>query len=191
MLTEYDEKKQKREERIRRFQSEPLPDGLPDDVKALIDDLSLLPGSEVQEDKIVNQLTTDKILQIIKDCGEECMLKNNLIWIQTEVGPVTVGYEDLPMIYISSEDICLESEEQLESMNKAAEEVTLFWSMVKIIVDQDGLFTVNFLEARHEDEASFRQNFPFYLYQIVHATKELHERYNEYEMLRTHLSTRK
>ena len=185
-MTEYDELKRKRDETIRRFRSEPLRESVSDDVKGLINDLSLLPGSKVQEDEVANKLTMDKIPQIIKECGEECVCENEMVKIRTEVGTVKVSYRDLPMIYICNDDLSLDNAEQLESMNKAAADVTLFQSMVKVVVDQDGLFIIIFLEARHEDETSFRHNIPFYLYQIIQATKELQERYNEYETFRIH-----
>ena len=185
-MTEYDELKRKRDEIIKQFRSEQLPESVSDDVKGLINDLSLLPGSKVQEDEVANKLTADKIPTIIKECGEECVCEGDLITIQTRVGKVIISYQELPMIYICNDNLSLDNAEQLESMNKAAADVTLFQSMVKVVVDQDGLFIIIFLDARHEDELSFRRNFPFYLHQIIQATKELQERYNEYETFRIH-----
>ena len=184
-MTEYDEQRERLAQMIKPFESQIFPDNLPEDVKKLISEMKLLPSSDSKEEEAFDKLTGDRLCFVIGELGyDEKYKEGEMLVVKSEVGPIKICYNSLPMIYISNDNLSLERVEGLDSMNKAAADVTLFWSMVKVVVDPNEHFIVIWLEARHEDEASFRQNFPFYLYQIIHATQELQERYNEYEAFR-------
>ena len=101
--------------------------------------------------------------------------------METEDGKVYVNYDRLPIISITNGYRFEETEEGVNSIRRAAYEVTGAWDMVKAIVDPAEGHLLIYLNARHEDVASFHQNIRFYIEQVVEATKELKERYHNYE----------
>ena len=188
IMTEYDEQRERLAQMIKPFKSQILPDDLPEDVKILIEDMKLIPGSDSKEDEAFDKLTGDRICSVVGELGyDEIYKEDEMLIVKSEAGPIKICYNRLPMIYISNDNLSLESEEGRDSMCKAAADVSLFWPMVKAVVDpgEEG-YIIIYLEARHEDAVSFRKNIQFYLYQVEQATKELHERYNEYEAFRIH-----
>ena len=187
-MTEYDEQRERLAQMIKSFESQILPDNLPEDIKVLIGDMKLIPGNDSKEDEVFDKLTGDRICSVIGELGyDEIYKEDEMLMVKSEAGPIKICFNRLPLIYISNENLSLEREDGRDSMCKATADVSLFWPMVKAVVDpgEEG-YIVIYLEARHEDEASFRHNIPFYLYQIIQATKELQERYNKYETFRIH-----
>ncbi len=66
-------------------------------------------------------------------------------------------------------------------LRQAANEVTKSWDMVKAFMDPEERLVLIFLDARHEDVISFKRNIQYYIEQVVSATKDLKNRYNNHE----------
>ena len=168
-------------QRVRRLEMESLPASLPvQEVRDLMDDLDLEPAP-FHCGELNTPLRDEDILAVLQETGYSCRQGEDFVCVETEDGKVYVNYDRLPIISITNGYRFEETEEGVNSIRRAAYEVTGAWDMVKAIVDPAEGHLLIYLNARHEDVASFHQNIRFYIEQVVEATKELKERYHNYE----------
>ena len=168
-------------QRVRRLEMESLPASLPvQEVRDLMDDLDLEPAP-FHCGELNTSLRGEDILAVLQETGYSCRQGEDFVCVETEDGKVYVNYDRLPIISITNGYRFEETEEGVNSIRRAAYEVTGAWDMVKAIVDPVEGHLLIYLNARHEDVASFHQNIRFYIEQVVEATKELKERYHNYE----------
>ena len=168
-------------QRVRRLEMESLPASLPvQEVRDLMDDLDLEPAP-FHCGELNTSLRDEDILALLQENGYSCHQGEDFVCVETEDGKVYVNYDRLPIISITNGYRFEETEEGVNSIRRAAYEVTGAWDMVKAIVDPSEGHLLIYLNARHEDVASFHQNIRFYIEQVVEATKELKERYHNYE----------
>ena len=179
-MDKYDYKIEQLAQRIRRLEAESLPSGMTEEVRALMDDLELVPAAD-RDSAYSRKLNERSIATILEDLGYDTKMGEDYILIETEVGKIEVCHKQLPVITISNGYLLKECDEGLNSIKRAASDVTMFWDMVKAIVDSEGEHLVIYLDARHDDAASFRQNIHYYIEQIVGATKDFTDRYHGYE----------
>ena len=167
--------------RVRRLEEESLPDGLSDEVKALMDDLELVPS--IGSDKVypLQKLNGNVIAAILEELGYSCKMGEDFVMIETELGRLEVSFRQIPIITITNGYILNESEEGMKSLRRAAADITMYWDMVKAVVDSEGEHLMIFIDARHEEVVSFRQSVRYYIEQIISATKDFKERYHNYE----------
>jgi hypothetical protein len=164
--------------RVRKLEEESLPDGLSEEVKALMDDLELVPA--IGSDK--SQKLSGKIIAaILEEYGYSCKMGEDFVMIETELGKLEVSFRQMPVITITNGYVLNESEEGMRSLKRAAADITMYWDMVKAVVDPEGEHLMIFIDARHEEVVSFRQSVRYYIEQIISATKDFKERYHNYE----------
>lgn len=166
--------------RVKRLEMDHLLDELPEGVSALVEDLGLVPVSKEKESSSA-PLTGEGIRLVLDELGYICRQGDIYIEIILEKVKVTVFFDQLPLIMLSTGYRLNETGEGLKSVMQAANDVTKHWDMVKAIFDPDGPSVLVNLKARHCDQLSFEQNIQFYVDQIVAATEGLMERYNDYE----------
>lgn len=168
-------------QRVRRLEMESLPASLPvQEVRELMDDLELEP-TPFHCVGINTSLRGEDILTVLQESGYSCRQGEDFVCVETEDGKVYVNYDRLPIISITNGYRFEETKEGVNSIQRAAYEVSGAWDMVKAIVDPVEGHLLIYLNARHEDVASFHQNIQFYIEQIIEATKDLKERYHNYE----------
>ena len=180
-MDKYEQKIEQLAQRIRRLEMESLPAALPvQDVREMIEELDLVPVSscEVEHSQI---LTGEAIMTILETLGYTCRLGEDFVNVETEDGNIQVNFDRLPIVSITNGYRFEETPEGVNSIRQAAYEVSGYWDMVKAIVDPTEGHLLIYLNARHEDKASFQRNIHFYIEQVVGATKDLKERYHNYE----------
>lgn len=160
---------------------ESIPENLPaQEICDMINELDLVPVTS-HASELNPGLTGDSIMSILQDEGYACRQGEDFVNVETEEGKIQVNYDRLPVISVTNGYRFEETEEGLNSIRKAAFEVTGAWDMVKAIVDPiEGHFLI-YLYARHEDVASFHRNIRFYIEQVVEATKDFRQRYRDNE----------
>ena len=160
---------------------ESLPASLPvQEVRSLMDDMDLEPTPFYCAESSTS-LRGGDILAVLQECGYSCRQGADSVCVETEEGEIYVNYDSLPMISITNGYHFEETEEGVNSIRCAASEVTGAWDMVKAVVDPVDRHLLIYLNARHDDVASFHRNIRFYIEQVVEATKDLKERYHNYE----------
>ncbi len=168
-------------QRVRRLEMESLPASLPvQEVRDLMDDLDLEP-SPFHCEEMNSSLRGEDIFAALQETGYSCRQGEDFVCVETEEGKIYVNYDRLPIISITNGYRFEETEEGVNSIRRAAYEVTGAWDMVKAIVDPVEGHLLIYLNARHVDVASFHQNIQFYIEQVVEASKDLKERYHDHE----------
>lgn len=180
-MDKYEQKIEQLAQRIRRLEMESIPENLPaQEICDMINELDLVPVTS-HASELNPGLTGDSIMSILQDEGYTCRQGEDFVNVETEEGKIQVNYDRLPVISVTNGYRFEETEEGVNSIRKAAFEVTGAWDMVKAIVDPiEGHFLI-YLNARHEDVASFHRNIRFYIEQVVEATKDFRQRYRDNE----------
>lgn len=180
-MDKYEQKIEQLAQRVRRLEMESIPGNLPSqEICELINELDLVPATS-HASELNPGLTGDRIMMILQDEGYTCRQGEDFVNVETEEGKIQVNYDRLPVISVTNGYRFEETEEGVNSIRKAAFEVTGAWDMVKAIVDPiEGHFLI-YLNARHEDVASFHRNIRFYIEQVVEATKDFRQRYRDNE----------
>ena len=176
-MDKYEQKIEQLAQRIRRLEMESLPASLPvQDVREMIEELDLVPVPycEVEHSQI---LTGKVIMTILETLGYTCRLGEDFVNVDTEEGKIQVNFDRLPIVSITNGYRFEETPEGVNSIRQAALEVSGYWDMVKAIADPVEGYLLIYLNARHEDKASFQRNIHFYIEQVVGATKDIKERY--------------
>lgn len=180
-MDKYELKIEQLAQRIRRLEMESLPAAMPvQEVRDMIEELDLVPVSS-REVFHSQTLTGEAIMTTLETLGYTCRLGEDFVNVDTEDGKIQVNFDRLPIVSITNGYRFEETEEGVNSIQRAAYEVSGAWDMVKAIVDPAEGHLLIYLNARHEDVASFHQNIRFYIEQIVEATEDLKERYHNYE----------
>ena len=180
-MDKYELKIEQLAQRIRRLEMESLPAAMPvQEVRDMIEELDLVPVSS-REVFHSQTLTGKAIMTTLETLGYTCRLGEDFVNVDTEDGKIQVNFDRLPIVSITNGYRFEETEEGVNSIQRAAYEVSGAWDMVKAIVDPAEGHLLIYLNARHEDVASFHQNIRFYIEQIVEATEDLKERYHNYE----------
>lgn len=180
-MDKYELKIEQLAQRIRRLEIESLPAAMPvQEVRDMIEELDLVPVSS-REVFHSQTLTGEAIMTTFETLGYTCRLGEDFVNVDTEDGKIQVNFDRLPIVSITNGYRFEETEEGVNSIQRAAYEVSGAWDMVKTIVDPAEGHLLIYLNARHEDVASFHQNIRFYIEQIAEATKDLKERYHNYE----------
>lgn len=180
-MDKYEQKIEQLAQRIRRLEMESLPASLPvQDVRGMIEELDLVPvpSCKVEHSRI---LTGEAIMTILETLEYTCRLGEDFVNVDTEDGKIQVNFDRLPIVSITNGYRFKETPEGVNSIRQAAYEVSGYWDMVKAIVDPAEGHLLIYLNARHEDKASFQRNIHFYIEQIVGATKDIKERYHNHE----------
>ena len=166
-------------QRIRRLESESLHMGFSSDIRAMMDEMDLIPICEPH----TKALTKEAVEEILRDLGYDCHRGEDFIgiYIDENEGHIQLNTGTLPMISITNGFLFDETGEDVQSIRDAAYEITGSWDMVKAMVDPSEGHLLIYLNARHEDVASFRKNIKYYIDQVIGASRELRERYNCYE----------
>ena len=160
---------------------ESLPAAMPvQEVREMIEELDLVPVS-YSAANYPQRLTGDDMLTILEALGYTCRLGEDFVNVETEGGKIQVNFDSLPMISITNGYRFDETSEGVNSIRQAAFEVTSYWDMVKALIDPTEGHLLISLDARHEDISSFQQNIQFYIKQVLGASKDLKERYRDYE----------
>lgn len=180
-MDKYEQKIEQLAQRIRRLEMESIPENLPaQGIRDMINELDLVPVTS-HAPELNPSLTGDSIMSILQDEGYTCRQGEDFVNVETEEGKIQVNYDRLPMISVTNGYRFEETDEGVNSIRKASFEVTGAWDMVKAIVDPvEGHFLI-YLNARHEDVASFHRNIRFYIEQVVEATKDFRQRYRDNE----------
>ena len=180
-MDKYEQKLEQLAQRIRRLEMESIPANLPSrEICEMINELDLEPVTSYTTE-LNSGLAGDRIMSILQDEGYTCRQGEDFVSVETEEGKIQVNYDRLPIISITNGYRFEETEEGVKSIRKAAFEVTGAWDMVKMIVDPVESHFLIYLNARHEDAASFHKNIRFYIEQVVEATKDFRERYHDHE----------
>ena len=153
---------------------------MPVEVREMIEELDLVPApfSTVENPQ---KLTGEDMMTILEALGYTCRLGEDFVNVETEDGKIQVNFDSLPMVSITNGYRFDETPEGVNSIRQAAFEVTSYWDMVKALVDPAEGHLLIYLNARHEDIASFQRNIQFYIEQVLGASKDLKERYRDYE----------
>ena len=126
-------------------------------------------------------LDGDLVFDIAEDLGYTCSKGNDFVLIDTDGCKIEIVYDRLPVLTVINWYILDETDDGLESLIRAAKEINHNWDMVKVELLSDNKRLMIYLDARHPDADSFRQNIRYYIEQIVGATEDLRNRYHEYE----------
>ena len=179
-MDKYEQKIEQLAQRIRRLEMESLPASMSVEVREMIEELDLVPApfSTVENPQ---KLTGEDMLIILEALGYTCRLGEDFVNVETEVGMIQVNFDRLPIVSITNGYRFDETPEGVYSIRQAALEVTSYWDMAKALVDPAEGHLLIYLNARHEDIASFQRNIQFYIEQVLGASKDLKERYRDYE----------
>lgn len=181
-------------QRVRRLEADSLSGDESKEVQALMEDLDLIPAYGQDTDASARILHGESIVAILKDLDFACKTIDDFVLIETEEGKIEINFSRLPIVTVADRYRFNENEEGIKSMVEAANDINRYWDMVKVIVDEQEEQLLFYLDARHEDVASFRQSIRYYIEQILGAVKDFRERRNDYErdrVLRKYMSASK
>ena len=181
-------------QRVRRLEADSLSGDESREVQALMEDLDLIPVYGQDAGYSSHKLHGETVVAILKDLDFVCKTIDDFVLIETEEGKIEINYSRLPIVSVADRYRFNENEEGIKSMVDAANDINRYWDMVKVIVDEQEEQLLFYLDARHEDVASFRQSIRYYIEQILGAVKEFRERRNDYErdrVLRKYMSASK
>lgn len=179
-MDKYQKQRDELAQRIRTLETEWLPSGLSDGVFSMIDELDLVPVTN-KVPVTSPRLVGEDVISILQDLGYDCKEGDGYVGLRTEDGYVQVNYTRLPILSVTNGFRLQETEEGLASITKAAAEVTHDWDMVKAIISSRKEHLLIYLQARHADLASFSDSIQFYIEQVIGATRNLREAFNNYE----------
>ena len=181
-------------QRVRRLEAESLSRDESGEVHALMEELDLIPAYGQDTDASSRMLHGETVVAILKDLDFACKTVDDFVLIETEEGKIEINYSRLPIVTVADRYRFNENEEGIKSMVEAADDINRYWDMVKVIVDEQEDQLLFYLDARHEDEVSFRQNIRYYIEQILGAVNDFRERRNDYErdrVIRRYLTSSK
>ena len=181
-------------QRVRRLEAESLSGDESGEVHALMEELDLIPAYGQDTDASSRMLHGETVVAILKDLDFACKTVDDFVLIETEEGKIEINYSRLPIVTVADRYRFNENEEGIKSMVEAADDINRYWDMVKVIVDEQEDQLLFYLDARHEDEVSFRQNIRYYIEQILGAVNDFRERKKGFErdrMLRRYLTSSK
>ncbi len=181
-------------QRVRRLEAESLSRDESGEVHALMEELDLIPAYGQDTDASSRMLHGETVVAILKDLDFACKTVDDFVLIETEEGKIEINYSRLPIVTVADRYRFNENEEGIKSMVEAADDINRYWDMVKVIVDEQEDQLLFYLDARHEDEVSFRQNIRYYIEQILGAVNDFRERKKGFErdrMLRRYLTSSK
>lgn len=151
-----------------------------EDVREVIEELNLVPVASCSID-FSGDISGDVIIATLEELGYPCRIKEDSVSVETDDEMININFEGLPMVSVMAGYHIDEIPEGVNSMRQAANEVTTSWDMVKAFIDPEERLVLIFLDARHEDVISFKRNIQYYIKQVVSATKDLKNRYNDHE----------
>ena len=181
-------------QRVRRLEAESLSRDESGEVHALMEELDLIPAYGQDTDASSRMLHGETVVAILKDLDFACKTVDDFVLIETEEGKIEINYSRLPHVTVADRYRFNENEEGIKSMVEAADDINRYWDMVKVIVDEQEDQLLFYLDARHEDEVSFRQNIRYYIEQILGAVNDFRERKKGFErdrVLRRYLTSSK
>lgn len=181
-------------QRVRRLEAESLSRDESGEVHALMEELDLIPAYGQDTDASSRMLHGETVVAILKDLDFACKTVDDFVLIETEEGKIEINYSRLPLVTVADRYRFNENEEGIKSMVEAADDINRYWDMVKVIVDEQEDQLLFYLDARHEDEVSFRQNIRYYIEQILGAVNDFRERKKGFErdrVLRRYLTSSK
>ena len=181
-------------QRVRRLEAESLSRDESGEVHALMEELDLIPAYGQDTDASSRMLHGETVVAILKDLDFACKTVDDFVLIETEEGKIEINYSRLPLVTVADRYRFIENEEGIKSMVEAADDINRYWDMVKVIVDEQEDQLLFYLDARHEDEVSFRQNIRYYIEQILGAVNDFRERKKGFErdrVLRRYLTSSK
>jgi len=181
-------------QRVRRLEAESLSRDESGEVHALMEELDLIPAYGQDTDASSRMLHGETVVAILKDLDFACKTVDDFVLIETEEGKIEINYSRLPIVTVADRYRFNENEEGIKSMVEAADDINRYWDMVKVIVDEQEDQLLFYLDARHEDEVSFRQNIRYYIEQILGAVNDFRERKKGFErdrVLRRYLTSSK
>ena len=181
-------------QRVRRLEAESLSRDESGEVHALMEGLDLIPAYGQDTDASSRMLHGETVVAILKDLDFACKTVDDFVLIETEEGKIEINYSRLPLVTVADRYRFIENEEGIKSMVEAADDINRYWDMVKVIVDEQEDQLLFYLDARHEDEVSFRQNIRYYIEQILGAVNDFRERKKGFErdrVLRRYLTSSK
>ena len=181
-------------QRVRRLEAESLSRDESGEVHALMEELDLIPAYGQDTDASSRMLHGETVVAILKDLDFACKTVDDFVLIETEEGKIEINYSRLPLVTVADRYRFNENEEGIKSMLEAADDINRYWDMVKVIVDEQEDQLLFYLDARHEDEVSFRQNIRYYIEQILGAVNDFRERKKGFErdrVLRRYLTSSK
>ena len=181
-------------QRVRRLEAESLSRDESGEVHALMEELDLIPAYGQETDVSSHVLHGETVVAILKDLDFACKTVDDFVLIETEEGKIEINYSRLPIVTVADRYRFNENEEGIKSMVEAADDINRYWDMVKVMVDEQEEQLLFYLDARHEDEVSFRQNIRYYIEQILGAVNDFRERKKGFErdrVLRRYLTSSK
>ena len=181
-------------QRVRRLEAESLSRDESGEVHALMEELDLIPAYGQDTDASSRMLHGETVVAILKDLDFACKTVDDFVLIETEEGKIEINYSRLPLVTVADRYRFNENEEGIKSMVEAADDINRYWDMVKVIVDEQEDQLLFYLDARHEDEVSFRRNIRYYIEQILGAVNDFRERKKGFErdrVLRRYLTSSK
>ena len=181
-------------QRVRRLEAESLSRDESGEVHALMEELDLIPAYGQDTDASSRMLHGETVVAILKDLDFACKTVDDFVLIETEEGKIEINYSRLPIVTVADRYRFNENEEGIKSMVEAADDINRYWDMVKVIVDEQEDQLLFYLDARHEDEVSFRRNIRYYIEQILGAVNDFRERKKGFErdrVLRRYLTSSK
>ena len=181
-------------QRVRRLEAESLSRDESGEVHALMEELDLIPAYGQDTDASSRMLHGETVVAILKDLDFACKTVDDFVLIETEEGKIEINYSRLPIVTVADRYRFNENEEGIKSMVEAADDINRYWDMVKVIVDEQEDQLLFYLDARHEDEVSFRRNIRYYIEQILGAVNDFRERKKCFErdrVLRRYLTSSK
>ena len=181
-------------QRVRRLEAESLSRDESGEVHALMEELDLIPAYGQDTDASSRMLHGETVVAILKDLDFACKTVDDFVLIETEEGKIEINYSRLPIVTVADRYRFNENEEGIKSMVEAADDINRYWDMVKVIVDEQEDQLLFYLDARHEDEVSFRWNIRYYIEQILGAVNDFRERKKGFErdrVLRRYLTSSK
>ena len=181
-------------QRVRRLEAESLSRDESGEVHALMEELDLIPAYGQDTDASSRMLHGETVVAILKDLDFACKTVDDFVLIETEEGKIEINYSRLPIVTVADRYRFNENEEGIKSMVEAVDDINRYWDMVKVIVDEQEDQLLFYLDARHEDEVSFRQNIRYYIEQILGAVNDFRERKKGFErdrVLRRYLTSSK
>lgn len=193
-MDKYDYQIEQLAQRVRRLEAESLSRDESGEVHALMEELDLIPAYGQDTDASSRMLHGETVVAILKDLDFACKTVDDFVLIETEEGKIEINYSRLPIVTVADRYRFNENEEGIKSMVEAADDINRYWDMVKVIVDEQEDQLLFYLDARHEDEVSFRQNIRYYIEQILGAVNDFRERKKGFErdrVLRRYLTSSK
>lgn len=168
---------------IRRLELRGFLSGASDQVRSIIDDLELAP---VDPDQSIRKLEKENIPSVLEEMGFAFkILDEDMLELKLGDEQIMIGTNFFPIISVNmSFRLEEESSDSIECLRKAASDITAKWCLVKSSLIMNDTLLVVSIEAMHEDEASFRHNFRFYLETLDQAMEDLRKRH--LELIRNH-----